>query len=364
MLRSRFRFADLIPSPCPNGPCRLQRKGGLLAVLLLLLGLGAGGAADAAEEVNIYSARHYDTDLTLYDRFTEETGIRVNLIEGSSSELIERLANEGRNSPADLLITVDAGNLWRADQRGVFQPVASPILEERIPPHLRHPDGHWFALSKRARVVIYNKEVGLPEGLEDYEDLADPAYRGTICVRSSNNIYNQSLLASLVWHLGPEKAEEWAKGVVANFARRPQGNDTAQIEAVAAGACRLGIVNTYYVGRLLGSDDAETRTQAERIGILFPNQGGRGTHVNISGIGVTQYAPHRDNAIRFIEYMTSEFAQRIFAEGNNEYPTVIGQEATGPIASFGSFQEDELNATELGANQPEAVRIFDRAGWP
>ncbi len=336
-----------------------------LALAPALGGATAVLAQDAGEggEVNVYSARHYDTDRRLYDQFTEQTGIDVNLIEGDSDELIQRISAEGRNSPADVLITVDAGRLWRADQEGLFQPTSSEILDERVPDHLQHPEGHWYGLSKRARVVVYDKELGLPEGLSTYEDLADPAYDDMICVRSSSNIYNISLLAALIEAHGEEQAEAWAAGVVDNMARDPQGNDTAQIRAVAAGECRLGIVNSYYVGRLLGSDNAEDRAVGEQIGILFPNQDGRGTHVNISGAGVVGSAPHPDAALAFIEYLTTKEAQELFAEGNNEYPVVAAVEVSGPIAQFGDFKEDQVNATVLGENQPTAVRIFDRVGW-
>ena len=318
-------------------------------------------AADDGNVVNVYSARHYDTDLALYERFEERTGIRVNLIEGGSDALIERIVNEAEFSPADLLITVDAGRLWRAQQAGIFQGVDSAVLKERIPAHLRDPGGHWFGLSKRARVIVFNKAAGLPEGLSRYEDLADPGLGGRVCMRSSGNIYNLSLLGSLIEHNGEESADTWANGVVANFRRQPQGNDTAQLRAVAAGECEVSIANTYYIGRLLGSDNPQDRAVAEGLGVLFPNQEDRGTHVNISGAGVTRHAPHRDNAVKFLEYLTGDDAQRLFAEGNNEYP-VVGP-ASGPIANLGGFKEDAVNAAVLGANQSLAVKTYDRAGW-
>ena len=318
-------------------------------------------APASANEVNVYSARHYDTDMAMYDRFTERTGIRVNLIEGGSDALIERILNEGRFSPADLLITVDAGRLWRADQKGVFRPTNSAQLNERVPAYLRHPDGHWFGLSKRARVIVYNKKRGLPDGIERYEDLAGPAAEGMICMRSSGNIYNLSLLGAIIEANGASGAARWASGVVSNFARKPQGNDTAQLRAVASGECGLTVANTYYIGRMLGSDSASVRTTARQLGVLFPNQADRGTHVNISGAGVTRHAPNAANAVRFLEYLTSDFAQRLFAEGNNEYP-VVG-ETSGPIAAMGSFKEDGVNANVFGVRQAEAVKIYDRAGW-
>ena len=332
-----------------------------LATLIVLATPTIAQETEAEEVVNVYSARHYDTDLALYDRFLETTGVRVRLIEGGSDALIERLANEAEFSPADVLITVDAGRLWRAKERGVLQAVQSPMLTARIPAHLRDADGYWFGLSKRTRVIVYNKAAGLPEGVERYEDLAAEALRGQVCMRSSGNIYNVSLLASLIAHNGEAVAEAWASGVVANFRRPPQGNDTAQLKAVAAGECGVSIANTYYLGRLLGAEDEADRAVAAAIGVVFPNQAGRGAHVNISGAGVARHAPHRDNAVRFLEYLTSDFAQRLFAEGNNEYP-VVGA-ATGPIATLGTFREDTLPATMLGTHQASAVKVFDRAGW-
>ncbi len=333
----------------------------LFRQILLPLALVAAQGAFAQEQVNIYSARHYDTDLALYETFTERTGIVVNLIEGGSDALMERILNEGRYSPADLLITVDAGRLWRAQERGVFQPVASEVLEARIPAHLREPGGHWFGLSKRARVIVRNREAEFPVPLERYEDLANPALAGMICMRSSSNIYNLSLMASLIDAHGAEAAEAWAAGVAANFARPPQGNDTSNVTAVASGECKVTLANTYYLGRWIGSENAASRSVMDALSVVFPNQEDRGTHVNISGAGVTRHAPNRENAIRFLEYLTDEFAQRLFAEGNNEYP-VVG-DPTGPITTLGTFAEDEINAALLGENQGEAVRIYDRAGW-
>lgn len=311
--------------------------------------------------VNIYTARHYDTDMALYEEFTRQTGVKVNLIEGGSDALTQRILNEGEFSPADMLITVDAGRLWRANEAGVFSPVDSALLEQRVPAHLQAPDNSWFGLSKRGRVVVYNKAAGLPDGVTRYEDLTAAALKGKVCMRSSTNIYNQSLLGSMVEHHGDAKALEWASGVVANFARPPQGNDTAQLRAVAAGECGITVANTYYIGRFAGSDKPEDKAIMNAIGILFPNQDGRGTHINISGAGVLKHAPNRANAIAFLEYLTSDFAQRLFAEGNNEYP--ITGAATGPVATLGTFKEDTVNAEVLGKHQRTAVELFDKAGW-
>jgi len=324
----------------------------------------ASAAAQSGGAVNIYSSRHYDTDLALYEEFTEKTGIKVNRLEAGADALIERIKSEGEFSPADILITVDAGRLWRAEEAGILSPVQSDVLNERLPASMRHPDGLWFGLSQRARVVIYNKEAGLPEGLKTYADLADPAYRGQVCIRSSSNIYNISLLASILANEGSEAAETWAKGVVANFARRPQGNDTSQITSVASGECRIAVVNSYYLARFAGSDDEAMQETFEAIGVVFPDQDDRGTHINISGAGVLEHAPNRENAIRFIEYLTEEAAQGYFANGNNEYPAVPGVVPSSAVQSLGAFKADELNVSALGANQAEAVMIFDRVGWP
>ena len=317
--------------------------------------------AISEEVVNLYSARHYDTDDALYSNFQKETGIKVNLIEGGSDGLIERIVNEGKYSPADLLITVDAGRLWKAVESGVFQGVSSAVLSDRIPPNLRHPEGFWFGLSKRGRIIAYNKDRGLPENVTSYEDLANQSLTGQVCMRSSSNIYNLSLMAALIEANGAEKAESWANGVVSNFARDPQGNDTAQLRAVSSGECGITVANTYYIGRLMGSGKSDDKQTIDGLGFLFPNQEGRGTHVNISGGGVTKYAPNKENAIRFLEYLTEESSQKVFSEGNNEYP-VVG-EVSGPVASLGAFKEDSINASLLGERQRQAVMIYDRAGW-
>jgi len=333
----------------------------VFAVFTLALSLMASGFAQ--EVVNVYTARHYDTDEALYDNFTEQTGIEVNWIEGGSDELIERIISEGDNSPADILITVDAGRLWRAKEAGVLQAIDSDVLETRIPDYLQDPDNTWFGLSTRARVLMYNEEMVDPSMLSTYEALANPEFEGMICIRSSSNIYTQSIGASLIESLGLEAAEAWSEGVVSNFARDPQGNDTAQIEAAAAGECPIVMANTYYWGRLMASGDPERIAIAEAVGVFFPNQDGRGTHVNISGAGVVEGAPNRENAIMFLEYLASDEAQRLFAEGNNEYPAVESVEPSGPIASLGDFAAEEINVNVYGENNAEAVRMFDRAGW-
>ena len=317
----------------------------------------------SAGELNLYSSRHYDTDVALYNNFTEATGIKINLIEAGADELIERIKSEGEASLADLLITVDAGRLWRAEQAGIFQPIDSTVLNERLPAHMRHPDGLWVGLSKRARVIVYNAEAGLPEPLSDYSDLANPAHKGKVCIRSSSNIYNISLMAGVVSRLGEAMAEEWAAGVVANFARTPQSNDTGQIRAVASGECQIAIANTYYLARLAASDEPADQAVASAVNIVFPGQEGNGTHVNISGAGLVSTSPNPENAVKFLEYLSSDAAQLLFANGNNEYPAVPGIAASSVVVGLGEFKEDMLNASELGINQAAAIMVFDRAGW-
>lgn len=334
-----------------------------LGALLIALIWGSEVTGQSETKLNLYTSRHYNTDQALYDDFTKATGIEVNLVEGKDDELIERIQTEGTSSPADILCTVDAGRLWRADQAKIFTPTTSEVLETKIPETLRHPQGHWFGFSKRARVILYNQEKVDPKDISSYEDLADPKWKGKVLIRSSDNIYNQSLLASLIESIGPEKAEAWAKGVVDNMARPPEGGDTDQIKALAAGLGEVAVVNTYYLARLVASDKSEDQAIAEKVGVIFPNQSDRGTHVNISGCGVVVNAPNPKEAVQFLEYLTSESAQKYFADGNNEYAVVEGVAPNSVIASFGEFKEDSVSAVVYGTNNPEAVKIFDRVGW-
>ena len=331
-----------------------------LGAVLALGALVAGGVM--AAEVNIYSARHYQSDDQLYAGFTMATGFQVNRLEDDADKLLARIENEGASSPADVLMTVDAGRLWRAESKGVFQPVRSALLDARIPASLRNPEGLWFGFSKRARVILYDKSA-VKEPPSTYAALADPRYKGQVCIRSGGNIYNLSLLAALIEHQGEAAAEAWARGVVANFARAPKGGDSDQIKAVAVGECGVAVANTYYFVRFLKSDKQDDRKVAERVGVVFPDQGGRGTHVNISGAGVAKHAPHRAEAVRFLEYLAGDEAQRHFAAGNNEYPVVAGVAVDPALAALGSFEEDRLNVAALGKHQELAQRIFDRAGW-
>lgn len=311
----------------------------------------------------IYSSRHYDTDRELYDGFTRQTGVRIRLIEANVDQLLERIRAEGANSPADVLVTVDAGRLARAREANVLAQVRSTVLDSRIPAHLRDPEGFWFGFSSRARVVMYDRNLGLPAGLARYEDLAKPEFRGMVSTRSSSNIYSIGWTASVLAANGAEATEAWARGIAANLSRPPQGGDTDQIRAVAAGQGRLAISNTYYLGLLHRSARAEEREIAARMAVLFPNQGDRGAHVNISGAGVVRTAPNREAAQAFLEYLSSPPAQSIFADGNMEYPVVADARPHAFLVGLGQFRQDPLNAARLAELSPEALRIMQRANW-
>jgi iron(III) transport system substrate-binding protein len=340
---------------------KFLRKNIALAAAVLFAAL----PALAQEKVlNLYSSRHYQTDETLYTGFTKLTGIKVNRLEAGEDALIERIRNEGERSPGDVLVTVDAGRLWRAEQLGLFQPVRSALLESRIPASLREPGGHWFGFSTRARIIAYSKMKVRAGEIQTYEELADPKWTGRVCMRSSTNMYNLSLMGALIDHLGEQKAEAWARGVRANLAVEPKGGDTDQLKAVAAGECDVTISNQYYYARLLRSQKPDERQVGERIGVVFPNQNTWGTHVNISGAGVLKHAPNREAAIRFLEYLASDDAQRYFADGNNEWPAVAGIKLDNPVLrSFGDFRRDALNVAVLGRNQPTSQKIYDRVAW-
>jgi len=330
------------------------------AVIALLT---AAVSAQAQQKVlNLYSSRHYQTDEALYANFEKATGIKINRIEGPEDPLIERMKSEGVKSPADVLVTVDMGRLLKAQQLGLFQPVRSAVLEQKVPQELRAPDGTWFGFSVRARPIYYAKARVDAAQITDYESLADPKWKGKVCTRSGMHPYNLSLMSSMVAANGVEKAEAWARGVVANMARPPKGGDTDQIKAVAAGECDVALGNTYYFARMMRSDKPEDRTVVERVGVIFPNQGNRGAHINISGAGVAKYAPNRENAIKFLEYLTSPEAQNYFANGNNEYP-VIGSADNPQLKLMGAFKRDPLPMDMVGKNYAVAAQIFDRAGW-
>ncbi len=323
--------------------------------------------APAQEKVlNLYSARHYQTDEALYDNFTRATGIRINRIEAGDDQLLERLRSEGANSPADVLLIVDASRLYNAQQQGLFQPVRSATLESRIPASMRDPGGEWFGFSSRARVLVYGKGRIAPAEIATYESLADPRLKGKVCVRSGSHPYNLSLTAAMIERHGEARAEAWAKGLVANFARAPKGGDSDQIKAVAAGECDVAIVNTYYYARVLRSTKPEDRDIVAKTGVVWPDQAGPGTHVNISGAGILRHAPHREAAVRFLEYLAGDDAQRYFADGNNEWPAVRSVVVKNPaLEAMGgaAFRADPVSIAALGRNTPAAQKLADRAGW-
>lgn len=333
--------------------------------LALLLGTTIAAStltAAQAQEVNIYSSRHYDNDEVLYQAFTEATGIAVNRIEGEADELIARMRAEGANSPADIFLTVDAGRIWLADQADLLQPVDSDVLNARIPVHLRHPDGHWFGISQRARVIFYNRETVENPPLT-YEALADPQYEGQICIRSGSNIYNLSLMSSIIDANGEEVAREWAAAVRGNMARDPQGGDTDQLRGIVSGECDIAVSNTYYFLRALDGGVDGLSGSTDMIGWIFPNQSDRGTHVNVAAAGVAVNAPNREEAVAFLEYLTTPEAQAYFANMNNEYAAVPGVGLAPNPASLGLFRSDDLNLAVLGENQPLAQTIFNEVGW-
>lgn len=320
--------------------------------------------AQTDKVLNLYSARHYDADNQVYEGFFKKTGIKVNLVEAPADKLIERVKSEGANSPADVIITVDAGNLWRMQQGDLFQKVpASSLLYSKISANLRDSDGYWFGFAKRARVIMYNKARVKPSDLARYEDLANPKWKGKLLVRSSSNVYNQSLVGAMMAAIGEAKTESWVKAMVANLAQKPSGNDTAMIKAVAAGEGDLTIANTYYLARLANSSKPEDRAIAEKVGIIFPNQSDRGTHVNISGGGIAKFAPNKEAALKYLEYLASPEAQRIFAGSNFEYPAVSGVQMNATLTGYGKFKADSVNSKVFGQKNGAALRVMDRSGW-
>ncbi len=327
------------------------------------------GVSQSTKVLNLYSARHYDTDNALYKSFEAKTGARVRLIEAEADKLIERIKSEGANSPADVLITVDAGRLWRAQEAGILQPADSRLLRIAVPENLREPGGHWFGFSKRARVIMYNKDKVNPSELSTYEDLATGKWKGRVISRSSSSVYNQSLTGSILAAHGEKETEQWIRGLVSNFARQPEGNDTAQIRAVASGVADVTFVNTYYLVRLAKSNKPEDQEVARKIGMFFPNQTGsgklgRGVHINISGGGVVKTSRNPELAVKFLEHLVSREAQEIFANGNNEYPVLRGVKLDAVLASYGTdFREDRLNARIFGENNQVALKLMNQGNW-
>ncbi len=335
----------------------------LVFSLLAAFVLVGAGAAPAAEEVNLYSARKEELIKPLLDRFTAQTGIKVKLLTGGADELLKRLESEGRGSPADLFITVDAGRLHRAKAAKVLQTVHSKVLETAVPVAYHDPEGYWYGLSVRARPIMYARGRVEPMQLSTYEDLADPKWKGRVCIRSSSNLYNQSLVASMIAANGEASTEQWAKGLVANFARPPRGGDRDQIKAAAAGECDIAIANTYYLAGMLQSKNESERAAAQKINVFWPNQQGRGVHVNVSGAGVTAHAPHKANAVKLLEFLVSDASQLWYAEANGEYPVKEGIPPSATLKKWGSFKADALNLATLGVLNADALKLMDRAGW-
>lgn len=338
---------------------------------LALLALAATLAAPAlAQEkvLNIYSARHYQTDEALYGDFTKATGIRINRVDTDDAGVVNRLKSEGAASPADVVLLVDAARLWRAEADGLFQPVRSKVLEERIPARLRGKDegqgSAWFGISTRARMIVYDKSRVKAADVDQYEKLALPVNKGLVCTRSGSHPYNLSLFGSMLEHLGPEKTEAWLQGVVANMARQPKGGDTDQIRAVASGECGVALTNSYYFARLMRSKKPEDRDVAEKVGAIFPNQADHGTHVNVAGAAVARHAKHREEAVQFLEYLSSPQAQEYFADGNNEWPAVPGTALGNPaLKALGSFKSESVPISVVGMNQSRVQQILDRVGY-
>jgi iron(III) transport system substrate-binding protein len=331
--------------------------------LFVLLFLSCKQDTKNTDVLNVYTHRHYESDQELFKRFEEQTGIKVNVINASADELIQKMTLEGRNSPADVLITVDAGRLHRAKESQLLQSIESSILDSIVPAHLKDKDNMWFALTKRARVIAFAKDRVNPEDLSNFEDLIDEKWANKLLIRSSGNIYNQSLLASIIANQGDEVAKEWVTGVVRNMARTPRGNDRDQVKAVAAGEGDLAIVNTYYIGLMANSSNPEEVSVVQSIGIFFPNQETTGTHINVSGAGVARYAPNKENAVKFIEFLLSEEAQSLFALSNYEYPVNTNVKVSETLMQWGDFKEDTLNLSLLGENNKKAVILFDEGGW-
>jgi len=334
----------------------------LALVVALASSLTAPVAQAEDQVVNLYTSRHYQSDDILYENFTKATGIKVNRIEGKDDALIERIRNEGEHSPADILLTSDASRLGKAASLGLLAPLDSTVLEERIPANLRTDT--WFAFSRRARIIVYNTKTIDPASVQRYEDLADPKLKGKVCTRSGSHPYNLSLGASLIKHIGAEKTEAWAKGVVDNFARKPKGGDTDQIRAVAAGECGVAIANSYYFARLMNSDKPEDQEVISKVGVVWPNQADVGTHVNISGGGMVKSAPHAAAAKAFLEYLSTDEAQQYFANGNNEWPAVTSVKVSNAaLDKMGEFKADPLPVAELADGVAEAQKMYDRAGF-
>ncbi|OHW61898.1 iron uptake protein A1 precursor [Andreesenia angusta] len=354
-----------------------KKKLGLLAATaaigsMVLAGCTGGSGSESessstekkeAGVLNIYSSRHYDTDQELYKIFEQETGVKINVVEGKGDELIERLKREGKDTEADLLVTADAGMLHKAKTEGLFQSIESETIEKNIEEKLLDPDREWVGLTKRARVIVYDKNSVDPSELSTYEDLASEKWKNEILIRSSENIYNQSIMASFLELNGEEAAKNWASGIVSNMAREPQGGDTDQVKAVAAGEGKIAVANTYYVGKLINSSDPEEVKVGESVGVFFPNQETTGTHVNVTGAGIIKTSKNAENALAFLEFLSGEKAQRLFADSNSEYPGNPSVEPSETLKAWGEFKEQDINLAILGERNSEAVKIMNEVGW-
>ena len=333
------------------------------------LALAAAGAASAQQPtLNLYSARHYQTDEALYDNFTRTTGSKINRIDADDAGILTRLKTEGAASPADVILLVDAARLWRGEIDGLFQPVKSKVLDSRIPATLRGKDdgqgAQWYGFSTRARVVVYNKSKVAREDVDTYQELADAKNKGKLCTRSGSHPYNLSLFGAMTEHLGPVKTEAWLGGLVANMARAPKGGDTDQIRAVASGECGIALTNTYYLARLMRSDKPEDKADMEKVAVVFPNQSDFGTHVNIAGAGVAKHSKNKEAAVRFLEYLASDSAQAYFAEGNNEWPAVASVKVNNPaLRTLGDFKSETVPVAAVGMNQVKVQQMLDRVGY-
>jgi iron(III) transport system substrate-binding protein len=346
----------------------MHRRFAVLASLAAVLSFAAAPALSQEQVLNLYSARHYQTDEALYSNFTKATGIRINRVDADDAGILARLQSEAAASPADVILLVDAARLWRAESEGLFQPLKSTTLETRVPAQLRGKDGgagsQWFGLSTRARVIVFNKRLVKRESVANYEDLADPKNAGKVCTRSGSHPYNLSLFGAVTEHIGPQAAETWLKGVVANMARAPKGGDTDQIKAVASGECQIALTNTYYLARLMRSDKPDDGAVVEQVGVVFPNQQSWGTHVNIAGAAVARHAKNREAAVKFLEYLVSDQAQAYFADGNNEWPAVPGIKLTNPaLDALGSFKAETIPVSTVGMNQVKVQQMLDRVGY-
>lgn len=345
-----------------------MRKTALRSLAVLAVAAASSLAAAQQPVLNLYSARHYNTDEALYEDFTKATGIKINRIDGDDNGIVSRLKSEGAASPADVILLVDAARLWRAEVDGLFQPVRSATLESRIPVTLRGKDegqgSQWFGFSTRARVVVYDKTRVKADEVDTYEKLAAPANKGRLCTRSGSHPYNLSLFGAMLEHLGPPKTEAWLQGLVANMAREPKGGDTDQIKGVASGECAVALTNSYYLARLMRSSNPADRAVVEKIAVIFPNQQDHGTHVNIAGGAVAKNAKNREAAVRFLEYLASDSAQNYFANGNNEWPAVAKLRPQNPaLQALGDFKTESVPVSVVGMNQVKVQQMLDRVGY-